>query len=167
MAQTYQPPTQARIEAFTAAIVLWLVALAGIVFSPSPFPARQRLRHAIKRAERCVESVIFLMAARLCMRLPDRTLNYVRRSAPPGFRRRYKRSRLLFKRARVHLRGGGAYRRIARLIAVLANPARYVGRVFKLLNTKGLRGSRLLASYPPAHALGADAPATSGFANSS
>ena len=67
----------------------------------------------------------------------------------------------------MRLHYGSYFQRIAKLIAVLANPARYVQRILKLLNTKGLRGSRLLAVYPPAHALSADAPQPLGFANSS
>jgi hypothetical protein len=146
VSQRYQPPTQHRIEAFAASLVVWLLALAR------DLATRQfDIRHAVKRAERAVECVLFLMAVR---RVPPPTskLTYVRRGAPPGFRRRSKTSRLLFKHARVRVHGSILHR-LARLIEALAHPERYVARFLKLLRTGSLRGSRLILISPRASAV--------------
>lgn len=166
MSNSYQPPSRKHIEAFTASIVVFLVGLARIIFSPDAWLTHRPLHRAVKRAERAVECLLFLMAARLVVIPRKRDVSIIRRNAPSGFRRRCKRSKLFFKHARARLRVGGCYQRIARLITVLAKPARYVRRFLKLLQ-KGLRGSRLLAVDPPAHALSADAPQPLAFANSS
>jgi hypothetical protein len=148
VSQRYQPPTKERIEAFAASLVVWLLALARDVIA-HPFD----LRRVMKRAERAVECVLFLMAARNAVPPPASAQRvYLRRSAPPGFRRRSKTSRLLFKHARVRLRTGGILQRLARLISALATPQRYVARFSKLLGT-GLRGSRLIAISPRASAV--------------
>ena len=145
MSQRYQPPTKERIEAFAASLVVWLLALARD-FIAHPFD----LCRVMKRAERAVECVLFLIAVRRATPPQTPKLTYIRRSAPPGFRRRKKTSRLLFKHARVRLRTGGILQRLARLIAALANPERYVARFSKLLSGGCLRGSRLIIIAPRA-----------------
>jgi len=148
VSQRYQPPTKERIEAFAASLVVWLLALARD-FIAHPFD----LRRVMKRAEHAVECVLFLMAVRNVVPPPPSARRaYLRRGAPPGFRRNSKMSRLLFKHARIRLRDGSVLERLARLISALANPERYVARFSKLLGG-GLRGSRLIMISPRASAV--------------
>ena len=94
------------------------------------------------------------MAVRNIVPLPPSAKRlYLRHSAPPGFRRRSKTSRLLFKHARVRLRGGGILQRLTRLITALAYPERYVARFSKLLSAGSLRGARLIMIAPRASAV--------------
>jgi len=149
VSQRYQPPTQERIEAFAASLVVWLIALARD-FIAHPFD----LRRVMKRAERAVECVLFLMAVRnIVPPPPSAKRTYLRRSAPSGFRRRANTSRLLFKYARVRLRSGGILQRLARLISALAYPEHYIARFSKLLSTGSLRGPRLIMIAPRASAV--------------
>lgn len=154
MSQRYQPPTKERIEAFAASLVVWLLARARD-FTAHPFD----LRRVIKRGERAVECVLFLMAARNAVPLPPSARRlYLRYSAPAGFRRRSKISRLLFKHARVRLRGGDILQRLTRLITALAYPERYIARFSKLLSAGALRGPRLIMIAPRASAVTSQAP---------
>jgi hypothetical protein len=148
VSQRYQPPTKERIEAFTASLVVWLLALARDLIA-HPFD----LRRVMKRAERAVECVLFLMAARSVVPPPPSAHRvYLRHSAPPGFRRRKKTSRLLLKHTRVRVRGGSILQRLARLIEALASPERHVARFLKLLRS-GLRGARFIMASPRASAV--------------
>lgn len=147
MSQRYQPPTKERIEAFAASLVVWLLTFARDLIA-YPFNPRR----VIKRAERAVESVLFLMAVRRVAPPPPQKLAYVRRGAPPGFRRQRRTSRLLFKHARVRVRDGSVLQRLARLLDALAYPERYVARFMKLLGS-GLCGSRLIITSPRASAV--------------
>ncbi len=166
MSKPYQPPTQQCIDALAAAIVVFVVELAQAIFSLDPEHTRRRLHRAVQRAERGVEVMFFLMALRLAGPPPKRNVSMSRRNTPHGFSRRTKRSMLVFKYARVRLRHRNFYLRIARLIEAVAHPMRYVQRLLKRLS-KGLRGSRLVAARPTAHALCADAPLSACYANSS
>lgn len=166
MSKPYQPPTQQCIDALAAAIVVFVVDLAQAIFSFDPEHTRRRLHRAIQRAERAVEVLLFLMALRLAGPPPKRNISISRRNMPRGFSRRTKHSALVFKYARVRLRHGNFYLRIARLIEAIVQPMRYVRRFLKRL-AKGLCGSRLVAARPVAHALCADAPLIADYANSS
>lgn len=165
MPNTYQPPTQHSIDALAAAIIAFVTELARALFTIHPEHAR-RVHRAIRRAERAVEVMLLLMAFRLATPPAQRLSSFARRNTRAGFTRRVGHSRLLFKHARVRRRDGAFHQRIARLIAAIAQPSRYVQRFLKRLH-KGLRGSRLVAAHPPAHALFADAPAIASYADSS
>jgi|GEM_PF-2394251 len=166
MSKPYQAPSQQSIDALAAAIVGFVVELAQAIFSFDPEHTRRRLHRAIQRAERAVEVMLLLMALRLAGPPPKSNVLISRRNTPRGFSRRTKRSKLVFKFARVRLRHGNFYLRIVRLIEAMVQPMRYVRRFLKRL-CKGLRGSRLVAARPTAHALCADAPLSASYANSS
>jgi hypothetical protein len=135
----YQPPSQHLIDALAAAIIVFVTELAQALFTPH---ARRHMHRAIRRVERAVELMLLLIA------------------------RRVRRSKLLFKHARVRLRHGAFHQRLARLITAIAQPSGYVQRFLKRLH-KGLRGSSLVVAHPPAHALGGDAPLSRSYADSS
>jgi hypothetical protein len=64
---------------------------------------------------------------------------------------------LLFKHARIRLRGAGLYQRVLRLIAALANPEPYIARFTARLR-KRLRATTIVLIAPPAQALASGAP---------
>jgi hypothetical protein len=161
----YQPPSQHSIDALAAAIIVFVIELAQAIFKSHPEHTR-RVHRAILQAERAVELMLLLMAFRLATPPAQRLSSFARRNTPAGFTRRVRVSRLLFKYARVRQRHGAFHQRIARLIEAIAAPSRYVQRLLKRLH-KGLRGSRLVAAHPPAHALCADAQAIASYADSS
>ncbi len=154
------------IDALAAAIIVFVVELSQAIFAPHLEQSRRCLHHAIRRAERAVELLLLLTAFRLATPPVQRLSSFARRNTPPGFRRSVGFSRLLLKHVRVRLRRGAFHQRIARLIASIAQPSRYVRRLLKRLH-KGLRGSRLVAAHPPAQTLSADAPLTVAYADSS
>ncbi|MFN3465895.1 MAG: hypothetical protein ACK4X1_17645 [Terricaulis sp.] len=154
------------IDALAAAIIVFVTELAQAIFTPHPEHSRRRIHHAIRRAERAIELMLLLMAFRLATPPAQRLSTFARRNTPNGFTRRVRRSKLLFKHACVRLRHGAFHQRLARLIAAIAQPTRYVQRFLKRLH-KGLRGSSLVATRPVAHALFADVPATTCYADSS
>lgn len=162
----FQPLSQNMIDAFAAAIVVFVVELAQAIFTPHPEYARRRIHHAIRRAERAVELMLLLMAFRLATPPAQRLSSFARRNTRPGFGRRVKHSRLLLRHASVRLRNGASHQRIARLIEAIAAPSRYVRRFLKRLQ-KGLRGSSVVAAHPPAHALFADAALIASYADTS
>lgn len=151
------------IDALAAAIIVFVTELAQAIFAPHP---ARHMHRAIRRAERAVELMLLLMAFRLATPPAQRLSSYARRNTRSGFARRVRKSKLLFKHARVRLRHGAFHQRLARLIAAIAQPSRYVQRFLKRLH-KGLRGSSLVTTHPPAHALSADAPLIASYADSS
>ncbi len=154
------------IDALAAAIIVFVTELAQAIFTPHPEHSRRRIHHAIRRAERAVELMLLLMAFRLATPPAQRLSSFARRNTPNGFTRRVRRSKFLFKHARVRLRRGAFHQRLARLITAIAQPTRYVQRFLKRLH-KGLRGSSLVAAHPLVHALVAGVPATMCYADSS
>jgi len=154
------------IDALAAAIIMFVVELAQAIFTPHPELTRRRIHHAIRRAERAVELMLLLMAFRLATPPAQRLSSFARRNTPIGFARRVRQSKFLFKHARVRLRAGAFHQRIARLIAAVAKPARYVQRFLKRLH-KGLRGSRLVVACPDAQTLFGNAPLSASYADSS
>ncbi|MEZ5959463.1 MAG: hypothetical protein R3C30_03420 [Hyphomonadaceae bacterium] len=166
MPRTYQPPSQHVIDALAAAIIVFVVELAQAIFTPHPEHTRRRIHLAIRRAERAVELMLLLMAFRLATPPAQRLSSFSRRNTPVGFRRRVRQSKFPLKHVRVRLRHGAFHQRIGRLIAAIAEPSRYVQRFLKRLH-KGLRGSRLVASAPPARAFVAGAPVATCYADSS
>ena len=151
------------IDALAAAIIVFVTELAQAIFAPHP---ARRMHRAIRRAERAVELMLLLMALRRATAPAQRLTSFARRNTRSGFARRVRKSKFLFKHARVRLRHGAFHQRLARLIAAIAQPSRYVQRFLKRLH-KGIRGSSLVAARPPAHALAANAPATAIYADSS
>jgi|CXWL01.1.fsa_nt_gi hypothetical protein len=154
------------IDALAAAIIVFVVQLAQAIFTPHPAHTRRRIHHAIRRAERAVELMLLLMAFRLATPPAQRLSSFARRNTPVGFARRVRQSKFLFKHARVRLRHGAFHQRIARLIAAIARPSRYVQRFLKRLH-KGLRGSRLVAARPAAQKLSAHPPLLASYVDSS
>jgi len=136
------------IDALAAAIIVFVVELAQSIFTPHPEHTRRRIHHAIRRAERAVELMLLLMAFRLATPPAQRPSSFARFNARPGFRRRVGQSKFLFKYARVRLRGGAFYQRIARLIAAIAKPSRYVQR-FLSASTKACAAHASSSLAPP------------------
>lgn len=78
-------------------------------------------------------------------------------AAPKGFRIARGDNRLLWKSARLRLRGASLSERVGRLLAALACPEPYVAHYMKRL-ARGLNFTRIVALAPLAARLGADAP---------
>jgi hypothetical protein len=143
--------TQTRVEAYAAAAPRLLGWLLGAILRLGLTGRSLRLQHMLCRAERAVESILFLQA--VASYGPPPRVRHAPRAAPPGFRRVVgKRLALFFKRARVRSRGANALSRVLALIDALACPARAVAYFLKQLR-KGLRLGRLVAAAPPDHAL--------------
>ncbi len=151
------------IDALAAAIFVFVIELARALFAPH---TRRRVHRAIRRAERAAELMLLLMAFRLATPPAQQLSSFARRNTPIGFARRVRQSKFLFKHARVRLRAGAFHQRIARLIAAIAQPARYVQRFLKRLH-KGLRGSRLVTAHPPAQMLIGDESPLTNYTDSS
>jgi hypothetical protein len=167
MTQTPLPPlTRDLVEAFMASATLWLARLMGVLFNPRAVHRTRMLARLVQFGERWVECVLFVAAGqrlgvlrgprRITMRLSDR----------PGFRLSCGDNRLLWKSARLRLRGASLIARVERLFAALSNPGRHIAHYMKRL-ARGLCFRRLIACAPPAVALaGAPAPQVA-FADSS
>jgi hypothetical protein len=164
-AQALPPLTKDLIEAFAASAVAWAVRLLGAVLHPRAERRHGVLTRFVRRIERFVEHIIFLKAVDRAGPPPQR--RHAPRSTPPGFRRVQRRLSLFWKIARIRApRGASLADRLARLLAVLARPGRYIARFLKEL-CKGLRLSRLIPLAPPEQTLAADAPRATAFADSS
>jgi hypothetical protein len=164
MKQQLPPLTQDLIDAFTASAGLWLGRLAALLFNPRAAARRRLFVRLVQFGERWVEYILFCMAAhrlgprprRICMRLSDR----------PGFRITCGDNRLLWKSARIRLRGANLIARVERLFEALANPDVYVARYMKRL-ARGLCFRRLTARAPAAVALASAEATAVAFADSS
>jgi len=151
MQQRPPPLTNDLIEAFAASAVAWLVRLLGVVLDPNAERRRRRLIAFVRRVEHRVECIIFLKALHAFGPRPRQ--RRIPRPAPTGFRCKRRRLRLFCKVARIRAhRTAGFAARIGQLLSALAHPARYVARFMKHLR-RGLRGSGLVPSAPPASAL--------------
>jgi hypothetical protein len=140
------------------------VRVLGAVLHPRAERRHRVLARFVRRIERFVEHIVFLRAVRAFGPPPQR--RHAPRSTPPGFRRVQRRLSLFWKIARIRApRGAGLADRLGRLLAVLADPGRYIARFLKQL-CKGLRHSRLIPYAPPAQTL-ADALRPNAFADSS
>jgi hypothetical protein len=168
MKHALPPLTKDLTEAVAASAWHWLVRLLVVLFSPRAERRRRRLVRLVQFAERGVEHILFLMAGyRLGSLDPRRRWRInARVIARPGFRIARGDNRLLWKSARIRLRGASLTARVERLIDALANPEPYIARYIERL-ARGLCFRRLVACAPAAAALaGADAPAPT-FADSS
>jgi hypothetical protein len=168
MKHALPPLTKDLTEAVAASAWHWLVRLLVVLFSPRAERRRRRLVRLVQFAERGVEHILFLMAGyRLGSLDPRRRWRInARVIARPGFRIARGDNRLLWKSARIRLRGDNLIARVARLIEALANPERYVAHYIKRL-ARGLCFRRLVACAPPAAAVLSAAPNAVAFADSS
>jgi hypothetical protein len=167
IARTRPSLSQARLEAYAASAVAWLVRLLGVLIDPSAPRRRRRLLDFVRRGERWVECIIFLQAVRAFGPPPQRR-RAPPRAAPPGFRRKRRTPQRVWKLARIRAdRRASLVDRIAQLLTALANPAPYRAR-FTAQLCKGLRLSALVPYAPPPLSLAAAAPcAPVAFADSS
>jgi len=157
-------PTKHEIDAFVApcfALIGWLFQLIVCIGAPH---RSKRLKRAIAYAERAVQHLVFLWAFARMGPITPRTRRPL--NAPTGFRRAKRDRRLCFRYARIALRGGSFFQRVARLISVLANPERYIAR-FVALMMRGLRATALIAAAPPASAFASAAAPPPSFTDSS
>ena len=157
--------TTSRVEAYIASALRVLSWLFGAILNLKLTGRSARLRHALARAERTVERILFLKAVALYGPLPRRPRNP--RAAPSGFRRVVRSSASFFRSAKVRARKANAITRVLALIEALTNPERTVAYFLKCI-TRGLRLAGLVAIAPAAAALTHSAArAGCGFCDSS
>ena len=165
--QTLPPLTKDIVDAFFASATLWLARLLGLLLNPRAAAHRRPFTRLVQVAERWVEHILFVAAAqRLGVVFGKRRRIVQRVDRRPGFRVARGSNRLLWKSARIKLRGRDLVARIARLLEALARPARYVAYFMQRL-ARGLCFRRLIACAPPATALASVASADTAFADSS
>ena len=164
MTHALPPLTKDLIDAFAASAVAWAVRLLGVLVAPGAARRRSAVRRLLTFLERAVESIVFLWAVQRYGPAPRKTRRP--RSVPRGFRRTMGNRRLFLKYARIRARGADAFARVARLLAALAHPERYIAR-FTRLFLRGVNFSHLVPCAPPAVAISADAPLRCAFADSS
>jgi hypothetical protein len=151
--QALPPLTKHLVDAFIASATLWLIRLLGLLFNPRAQYKARRFTRLVQFAERWVEHILFIAAAeRLGTILGRRRTPTQRIARRPGFRIAVGKNRLLWKSARLKLRGRDLIARIARLIEALTHPERYIAHYMKRL-TRGLCFRRLIACAPAAIAL--------------
>ncbi len=164
MTPALPPLTKDRIDAFAASAVAWAVRLLILLFAPGAARRSRSLHRLVQRLERHVENTIFLKAA-LRMGPPPRRPHWTG-SLARGFRHRRGSVRHFFKSARIRARSATPMARLGHLLAALADSEPYVGHYMRRL-ARGLRLGGFVACAPPAIVLGADAPRTCDFADSS
>jgi hypothetical protein len=134
MNHALSPLTNDLIEALVASAWLWLGRLMGVLVSPRAERHKRRLTRLVQIAERWVEHILFVAAAhRLGSLRPRRRRINARVIARPGFRIARGDNRLLWKSARIRLRGASLTARVERLIDALANPEPYIARYIERL----------------------------------
>jgi hypothetical protein len=146
MKHMLSPLTKDLIEALVASAGLWLGRVLAALLSPRASNHSRRLARVVRIGESWVEELIVVLAGR------RRGRARVRRRlvfAVPGFRMSRGNLRLFYKSVGVRLRDGGLIARVQRLLAALADPARYVARVLRRL-ARGLCLRRLVACAPAA-----------------
>jgi hypothetical protein len=154
MKQNPLPPlSKDLVEAFMASATLWLVRLAGLLFSPRAASRKRRFTRLVQFGERWVECVLFVAAAQRLGAVLGKRRRANHCVVPRrGFRISTGDNRLLWKSARLRLRNASLIDRVGRLIEALANPARYVAHYMKRL-VGGLCFRRLIACAPAGAAL--------------
>ena len=152
--QAQLPPlTQDLVDAFFASATLWLVRLMGVLFNPRADQRKRRLTRLVQFAERWVEHILFIAAGqRLGVVLGQRRFIAQRIFRSPGVRIATGSNRLLWKSARIKLRGRDLIARVSRLLEALAHPEAYVAHYMKRL-AHGLCFRRLIAFAPQAQAV--------------
>lgn len=154
MTQSEPIITTARVDAFFASALRFLMWLFGAMLRLPAARRSTRLQRLLSLAERAVECVLFLKAVALYGPLPRRRRHP--HAAPRGFRRKPGNRRSFMKSVRIRARKAGAFARIFALIEALTHPQAAVAYFYKQI-CKGLRGGRFVASAPPADALAHDA----------
>lgn len=148
MTQAQPLITDARVEAFTASALRVLGWLFALIVRMAATGRGARLKRMLSRAERCVESTLFLKAVALYGPPPRRKFHP--RGAHPGFRRMERRRRRLFYRgAKVRARKADPLTRVAALFDALTRPQRAVAYFFKRI-CNGLTLGRIVPVAPPA-----------------
>lgn len=152
---------------------LWLLRLAAALIElfdgALPAPLKLAARRMVRAAERDLEILLYLMAARL-MSVPVRAPTQPRRprSVRAGFGLRLARGMPLRSVTHgVFQRTGTLAQRIQRMMRVLADPTRAIARILKRV-ARGLIGARLVTVAPPALSFASGMPAPrAAFADSS
>lgn len=156
--------SEQRIAHLSAGVFAWIGWLFSVVLRIGVFSRSRGLLRLVRRAERSVEGLVFLMAVRRAP--PPVRRRRLPQTQRPGFRRVRGSVRLLLKSARLRAKGESLGMRVMRLCEVLADPELYVAHFLKRI-LRGLRGFSLVATAPPASAMdGATAPSPA-FQNSS
>ncbi|MGQ0533116.1 MAG: hypothetical protein ACT4OF_10580 [Caulobacteraceae bacterium] len=156
MKQAHPPLTQTRVEAYVASALRLLGWLLAFILRAGASGRSVRLKHALSRAEHCVECILFLQAVVRYGPPPGRRNRP--RSTPHGFHRRAVSCRrpLFFKRANIRAHKASPLNRVLAMLDALARPERAIAYFFKRI-CNGLCQSRLIAVAPPADALARDA----------
>lgn len=153
-----------KIDAFVAFGLDWLGWLLAMVLKLGA-PRRSRtLRRLVQKAERYVDSIVFIMAI---ARLNPRPRRLARHpiSAPIGFRRITTSRRLLLKHARIRDRRLSLHARVLRLLSALAHPERYIARLVRRCR-RGICATRVILCAPPAPRFSPQAPSSVAYADS-
>jgi len=150
-----------RLAAFFASARFWLYWVIAVVSRIGALNGSRRLRFYVNRAERWIERLLFVAAAE---RLASRPVRRYRAYAPSGFRRVRSHGRLLYKSARIRVRGTLA-QRLAAIAAAFENPEPIIARFMKRLR-QGLTGSRIIIAAPKADAVVTHVVATPSFDSS-
>lgn len=145
----FAPPRHSEIDVFAAScfeLIAWLMRVATLLGAPK---RSRRFARWVTKAEWVVEIILFLRAG------ADTGPILIQRragpppSAPPGFRRGKVSMRLPLRVARVRARGADPLTRLARLVTVMAQPARYIAR-FAALFAQSPRPRAFIIVAPPA-----------------
>lgn len=142
--------TTARVDAYFASALRLLAWLFGVMLRLPRAGRSVCLKRILSRAERTVEGVLFLRAVTFYGPLPRRRRHP--HSTPRGFRRNLGNRRAFMKSVRIRAKKANAFTRVMALLDALAHPQSAVAYFLKQI-CAGLRGSRLVAVAPPAHAL--------------
>ena len=141
--------TEQRLAHCREGLFAWIGWLFQVALRLGPLSRSRSLARFLRRCERCVEGLCFLMAfRRSCKKLQRPRIASVRK----GFRIVRSNGRLFFKSARIRARRATLSERILRLMEVLADPERYVAHFLKRI-LRGLRPTHLVSCAPPAFAL--------------
>jgi hypothetical protein len=140
--------SQDRLAAFFASAGFWLYWVIAVVSRIGALNGSRRLHACVNLAERWIERLLFVAAA---ARLARRARRRYRASTPPCFRRVRSHGRLLYKSARIRVRGTLA-ERLAAIAKAFENPERIIARFVKRLRG-GCCGSRLVIAAPKADAV--------------
>jgi len=142
--------TTSSVEAYVASALRVLSWLFGTILRLNLTGRSVRLRHLLSRAERAVESILFVKAVAI-HGLPTLRRRYPG-SAPCGFRRVARSGASLFRSVKIRARKASVLTRVLALIDALTSPERAVAYFLKQIR-KGLRLFGLVAAEPPAAVL--------------
>jgi hypothetical protein len=157
--------SEQRLAHLSAGVFAWIGWLFSVVLRIGILSRSRGLLRLVRRAERSVEGLVFLMAVRRAPP-PLRRRRRLPQTQRPGFRRAHGSVRLLLKSARLRAKGAGLGMRVMRLCEVLADPEVYVSHFLKRI-LRGLRGTSFVATTPPAFAIGSEHAPPPALQNSS